>query len=395
VAKITRNPSDVTLFPLHLDYGHQSIGIGSSPQVSSLINASSATLAITSINIAGANSGDFAQTNNCGTSVPTGQSCSISVTFTPTAKGTRTATVSITDSAPDSPEPFSLSGVGTLDTATTLISSANPSGLGKPVTFTVTVSSPSGGTPTGVVFLRDGGRDLVSGNFFGTITFRTSKLSLGLHVMTAFYQGDSNFGPSTSAPVNQYVLPATNTVLTSSLNPSTYGQPVILTAVVTAGGGPPPDGETVTFLDGTKVLGTGKLSGGSVSFSTSAMRVGNDSITAVYGGDANLAGSRSNTVKQVVGKATTKTTLASSQNPSNSGQSVTFTASVAPQFSSTVTGTLTFYDGTTALKTAALSGGVAKFTTSTLASGKHSITATYNGSTNFIGSSASLTQTVN
>ncbi len=89
------------------------------------------------------------------------------------------------------------------------------------------------------------------------------------------------------------------------------------------------------------------------------------------------------------------TTSTSSQNPSNSGQSVTFTATVAPQFSGTVRGTVTFYDGATVLKTAALSGGVAKFTTSTLASGKHNITATYNGSTNFIGSSASLTQTVN
>ena len=89
------------------------------------------------------------------------------------------------------------------------------------------------------------------------------------------------------------------------------------------------------------------------------------------------------------------TTSTSSQNPSNSGQSVTFTATVAPQFSGTVRGTVTLYDGTTALKTASLSGGVAKFTTSTLASGKHTITATYNGSTSFTGSSASLTQMVN
>jgi hypothetical protein len=395
VAKITRNPSDVTLFPLHLDYGHQPIGIGSSPQVSSLINASNATLAVTSINIAGTNSGDFAQTNNCGTSVPAGQSCSISVTFTPTAKGTRIATVSITDGAPDSPEPFSLSGVGTFDTATTLISSVNPSGLGKPVTFTATVSSPSGGTPTGTILFRDGGRELAAVNLFGTATFRTSKLSLGLHVMTASYQGNPDFGPSTSAPVNQYVLPATNTSLTSSLNPSTYGQPVILTAVVTASNGPPPDGEPVTFLDGNKVVGTGTLHNGSATFSTSALRVGTNYMTALYGGDVNLAGSRSVGVKQVVSKATTTTTLASSQNPSTVGQSVTFTAKVTPQFASAVTGSVSFFDGTTALKTAPLSGGVVKFTTSTLTTGSHTITATYNGNTNFDGSSASLTQTVN
>jgi hypothetical protein len=74
---------------------------------------------------------------------------------------------------------------------------------------------------------------------------------------------------------------------------------------------------------------------------------------------------------------------------------VTFTATVKPQYSGTVKGSVTFYDGTTALKTVSLSGGVAKFTTSTLTSGAQSITATYNGSFSFDGSSAWLTRTVN
>jgi hypothetical protein len=183
--------------------------------------------------------------------------------------------------------------------------------------------------------------------------------------------------------------------LSSSRNPSIYGQAVTLTAMLTSSIGVPPDAETVTFMKGIGVLGTAALSGGSASFTTSTLRVGTNTIKAVYGGDSNFLGSTSKNLSEVVSKATTTTTLISSQNPSNSGQSVTFTASVAPQFSGTSTGTVTFYDGTTALKTVFLSGGVAKFTTSTLASGKHSIKATYNGSTNFTGSSASLTQTVN
>jgi hypothetical protein len=100
-------------------------------------------------------------------------------------------------------------------------------------------------------------------------------------------------------------------------------------------------------------------------------------------------------VSQVVEKATTTTTLASSLNPSNTGQSVTFTATVKPQFSGTPTGNVTFTDGTTTLKTVAVSGGAAKYTTTKLAAGKHSITAIYNGSTSFDGSSGPLTQTVN
>jgi hypothetical protein len=157
----------------------------------------------------------------------------------------------------------------------------------------------------------------------------------------------------------------------------------------------PPDGETVTFKKGTTILGTGTLSGGTATFTTSTLKAGTNSITAVYGGDSNFNGSTSKAVKQVVNKATTTTALTSSLNPSNFGQSVTFTATVTPQFSGTVKGSVTFYDGTRAMKTVALSGDVAKFTTSTLTSGAHSVTATYNGNTSFDGSSASLTQTVN
>jgi hypothetical protein len=65
-----------------------------------------------------------------------------------------------------------------------------------------------------------------------------------------------------------------------------------------------------------------------------------------------------------------------------------------PQFSGKVYGTVTFYDGATALSTVPMSGGAAKFTTSTLASGTHVIMATYNGSIGFDGSSASLRQVV-
>jgi hypothetical protein len=100
-------------------------------------------------------------------------------------------------------------------------------------------------------------------------------------------------------------------------------------------------------------------------------------------------------VKQVVSKATTTTTLASSLNPSKVGQSVTFTASVTPQSGGTVTGPVSFYDGTTLLKNVSVIGGAAKCTTKTLTSGSHTITATYNGNTSFTGSSASLTQAVN
>jgi hypothetical protein len=92
-------------------------------------------------------------------------------------------------------------------------------------------------------------------------------------------------------------------VLSSSPNPSIYGEMVNFTAVVTSSLGAPPDGEVVTFMKGKTVLGTGTLSGGSASFTTSTLKVGTMSVKAVYGGDSNFAGSTSKAVKQVVEKA--------------------------------------------------------------------------------------------
>ncbi len=282
-------------------------------------------------------------------------------------------------------------------TTTALASSLNPSNFGQSVTFTASVTPQFSGTVTGTMTFCDGTTALKTVSLSGGVAkFTTSTLASGTHSITAVYGGNSNFSGSASAPVNQVVLVATTTTLSSFPNPSAYGQAVAFTAeVISTLGAPPPDGEIISFMKGTTVLGTGTLSGGSASFMTSTLPVGTNVIKAVYGGDLNLPGSTSKAVSQVVSKATTTTALTSSLNPSNVGQSVTFTASVTPQLSGTVTGPVTFYDGTTALKTVSLSGEVAKFTTSTLASGTHTITATYNGSTSFIGSSASLTQTVN
>jgi hypothetical protein len=75
-------------------------------------------LTITSIGITGTDSRDFAMTKSCGTSVAAGGSCDIFVTFRPSASGTRTAAVSITDDAPKSPQSLPLTGVGVLPALT-------------------------------------------------------------------------------------------------------------------------------------------------------------------------------------------------------------------------------------------------------------------------------------
>jgi hypothetical protein len=188
-------------------------------------------------------------------------------------------------------------------TTTTLVSSVNPSESGKPVTFTARVSS-SSGTPTGDVQFLNGKTVLATVKLkSGSAKYTTSKLPPGTNIITAVYDGNSKYSGSTSAPVDQIVLASTTTTLTSAPNPSTYGEAVTFTAVVTSSIGPPPNGETVSFMKGKTVLGTGKVSSGSATFTISTLKVGTTSVTAVYDGDSNFEGSKSNTVKQVVKKA--------------------------------------------------------------------------------------------
>lgn len=180
----------------------------------------------------------------------------------------------------------------------------------------------------------------------------------------------------------------TTTTISSTPNPSSYGQAVTFTATVTSSLGSPPNGETVTFMEKSTVLGTGSLTDGQATFTTTALSGGN-SVKAVYPGDSTFATSTSSAVDQVVNKASTTTTLVSSQNPSNAGQSVTFTATVTPPFGGSVTGHVAFYNGTTKLGGVALSGGSASFTSTTLPAGTDQITAVYNGSSYFLTSTSS------
>ena len=137
------------------------------------------------------------------------------------------------------------------------------------------------------------------------------------------------------------------------------------------------------------------LSGGVATLTTSALIAGSHAITAVYGGDANNASSTSPVVNQVVnsaGAGATTTALTSSQNPSTLGQAVTFTATVS---GAAPTGAVQFFDGASSLGTAAVgAGSMATLTTSALAQGTHTITATYGGDVNNAASTSPAVQQV-
>src|SRR5262249_35733291 len=117
------------------------------------------------------------------------------------------------------------------------------------------------------------------------------------HSITAEYTGDATFSGSTSSALSQTVNKASSTTtLTSSRNPSRVGQSVTFKATVS----PSAATGTVRFFDGSTLLGSVALSGGSASFTTSGLAMGSHSITAQYVGDGNYNGSTSAVLTQTV-----------------------------------------------------------------------------------------------
>lgn len=288
------------------------------------------------------------------------------------------------------------------DTSTNVGANLNPTVFGQAVTFTATVSAvaPGAGTPTGTVTFLDSGNPVGSGPLVGGVaTFTTATLAVGSHTITTNYTGDGNFNGSSGALGAAQIVNKANTAtaVTSSLNPSTLNQSVTFTATVSAlapGSGTPTG--TITFLDGGNSIGTGTLSGGVATLPISTLTVGNHTITTTYTGDGNFNGSGGSLTgnPQVVKKVATTTSVTSSQNPSKFGQSVTFTATVVvtPPATGTPTGTVTFLDGGTSIGTGPLDGsGVATFTTSTLTTGNHTITASYGSDATFDVSTGTMT----
>ena len=291
----------------------------------------------------------------------------------------------------------------TSTTITSNLSTATVVGQTYTVAYTVAVNSPGSGTPTGNVTVSDGSASCTATVAAGTCSLTSTSVGAP-KTITATYAGDSNFNGSTSAGVSHTVNQAsTTTALTSSANPSVFGQSVTFTAAVTVnspGAGTIPANETVTFKDGVTTLGTGTTnSSGVATFATSALTVATHSITAVYAGDTNFATS-TGAVSQVVNQAATTTALTSSANPSVFGQSVTFTATVtvnSPGAGTIPAGeTVTFKDNGSTIGTGTTNtSGVATFATSTLTVATHPITAAYAGDTNFATSTGAVSQVVN
>jgi hypothetical protein len=236
-------------------------------------------------------------------------------------------------------------------------------------------------------------------NSSGVATLTNSSLAAGAYTLTAQYAGNANFLASTSAPESVTVSSqATTTSLIATPNPITAGQTLTLTATVQGGVSTTPGG-TVSFMNGSTLLGSANLnSSGVATLTTASLTAGPYSLTAQYAGNSNFLASTSAAVSLTVNAqaSTTTTSLIATPNPVATGQTLSLTATVQGTGSTTPGGTVSFLSGSTPLGTAPLnSSGVATLTLTTLAVGNYSVTAQYAGNANFLTStSAAVSVTV-
>jgi hypothetical protein len=234
-------------------------------------------------------------------------------------------------------------------TTVNLTSSPNPSQFGRNVTFTAVVTPQAGtGTPTGTVAFYNGASVLGSPATLnsGVAVLSTTALTLGTDIITAVYSGDSTFAGSTSSPLNQIVtvLPPllTSVIQQSSLNPSELSENVTFTATVTAKSGQGTPTGTVQFMDGATILGSSTLNSRAVAaYSTTALSLGNHSMTAIYSGDIQFVASTSPILMQKVTPLVPDFGLSASPGsttlPAGSSASFTIKATEQNGFTGTIT----------------------------------------------------------
>ena len=285
-----------------------------------------------------------------------------------------------------------------IDATTTLTFNPQTVYAMQPIAVSVAVSSP-GPVPTGSITLTGdsatvGVKTLVNGK----TAFSTFFNSTGYHSLSAQYSGnqDYNSGGSNYQTVNVLVNP-TLTSLQAVPNPAVAAQPVTITARVssTTGSSSSATG-AITFYDNGGQIGYAQLANGKASITLNSLDVGTHPLQASYSGDTSFSASQSGLFTLVVNRAPALTKVTASPNPAKASKPVTLAAQVTGPRQPT--GSVRFYDGSKALSAeiAVDFYGKARFTTSSLAAGAHSIVAKYFGDPNLNpSSSAPLQVTIN
>ena len=381
-----------------LSFGPQSVNSVSAAQDEGITNMGNQPLSFSAITV-----DTGFDTNGSDTSCLTsaalgvGLDCILGLEYAPTTVGGFSGAVHLTDNnlgaAASSTQTIPVSGTSVIiATATTLTVAPNPASIGQSVTLTGTITPAPSGSPLGSVTFFNGATSLgvVAPNSSGVATLAITTLPLGSSSLSAMYSGNIDYAASTSAPVIVSVTSPTTTTLTGSPSPSIFGQSVTLTATVTSTTMGTAITGSMAFKNGAATLGTSTLNASGVAtLALTTLPVGTLSLTAVYAGDSNFAGSTSTALSFTVNKITTATVLGAAPSPANMGQSVTLTATITPSPTGEPLGNVTFFNGATSLGSGAPNAsGVATLATSTLPAGALSLTATYAGNADYLGSTS-------
>ena len=293
--------------------------------------------------------------------------------------------------------------------AVAVSSSPQPSGLDMPMTFaaSVTAAEAAGVAPTGVVQFLTGGTLIGSAPLAGeSASISTAGLPAGTHAIEARYLGDGSFDTGIGAG-SHTVRDASGTpaiTVTSSRNPANLGQSVTLTANIAMASGPVSG--TIQFYDGATLLGSGPISAGRATFTTSSLSAGSHAVVARFAGNATAPPAMSPVFVQAVGasgwkdRATTMT-LTTAPEPSTVGGPVTVTATVSGS-SGTPTGRILILvngeavgDPTGIVVTPVSGSARVSIVVPGLNHGSHTISATYLGDPTYKGSTAQVAHRVN
>ncbi|MFZ0665588.1 MAG: Ig-like domain-containing protein [Acidimicrobiales bacterium] len=368
------------------------------PGGSVTFSGDSGVLCTTSLN------GDATDQATCATAYPATGTDSVTATYDGS-----------TDFASSTSSPAQGVSISEASTTTSISTSESSPVVGQLVTYTATVSAvaPGAGTATGnVTFSGKEGTICTSAlDSADQATCTTKYGSTGTDSLTASYAGDSNFTSSSSGAQAESIVAAdTTTSISTNASSAVVGQHVTYTATVTptAPGAGTATGK-VTFTANAGTLCTSTLNGEDQATCTvTYSNPGTDSVTASYAGDPNFDGSASGPQAERISAAATQTTLSANVTNSQAGQQILFTAAVAAQSpgSGTPTGTVKFADSSGTLCIVTLDDSSPDQTTcpaSYATTGKFTVTATYEGSTDFGAStsnqvtesvSAASTQTV-
>ena len=359
-------PQGLTLSPPVLNFGVNTIGQASTAQTATLANNTGQAitdLAITS-------SGEFGDSNNCGTALANGATCTLQIRVTPQTLGAITGAIGISSAGfavaqvrkagirPEAADAGSSNKVGVVAVLAQTVTEQNATvqlqfatapapaitsggNAGSHVTVQEDDSSGNAVPATDTITLSVAGpggysRSYTAAAAGGIAAFNLNSDALtvaGSYIYTASVVSNPAIRPtvaSVTVTEGGPMVSAAAVTVTSSTPESLLQNAITFTATVSAPGGMPTG--TVNFADGTTVLGSAPLAAGMAMFTTSSLAAGSHVITAIYSGDASHTGATSATLAQLVIDFSLKSSSAGGL-PAQSvlpGGTATYTVTITP-----------------------------------------------------------------